>query len=239
MKLIIKNPIIKNIVKHLPTLLLVIIILYGVVSGRRFDVESLWLYTPRGYLAAAIFFLVVYVIKSLSFLIPIVLVYIAVGTIFPPLAALIINLIGAAIVMTIPYVLGYNYGAGLWGTLLSRFPKVEKFIKSREHSSWFVSCLPRTIIFVPLKTVSAYLGSLKIPFSKYLLGSLLGLFPLLVSVTLIGSNITEPKSPEFIVSAIVAAISAWSSIAVYVLLERRSKRIRHRDKIAKTRNFHL
>ena len=238
MKLIIKNPVLKQVVKHLPTMFLVIIIIYGVVSGRQFTVESLWLYTPRGYIAAAIFFLFVYAIKSLSFLIPIVLVYIAVGTIFPPIAAIIINTIGAAIVMTVPYVLGYNYGAGLWGTLLSRFPKVEKFIKSREQSSWFVSCLPRTIIFVPLKTVSAYLGSLKIPFCKYLLGSLLGLFPLLVSVTLIGSNITEPNSPEFIVSAILAAISAWASIAVYILLERRSERVKHRSRLSKTRNYH-
>ncbi len=235
---ILKNPIVNNVIKHLPTLVLVIIIIYGIVSGRELTVESLWLYTPKGYIAAAIFFLLVYAVKSLSFLIPIVLIYIAVGTIFPPIAALIINTAGAAIVMTIPYWLGYNYGAGLWGTLLSRFPKVENFIKSREHSSWFVSCLPRTIIFVPLKTVSAYLGSLKIPFNKYLLGSLLGLFPLLVSVTLIGSNITEPKSPGFIISAIVAAVSAWLSIAVYVLLERRSKRIKYRNRIARKQNFH-
>lgn len=217
---------------------LVSIIIYVVISGHNLSVENLWLYTPKGYIAAAVFFLFVYAIKSLSFLIPIVLVYIAVGTIFPPLAALIINLLGAAIVMTIPYWLGYNYGAGLWGNLLSRFPKIEKFIKRREGNSWFVSCLPRTIVFVPLKTVSGYLGSMKVPFYKYLFGSLLGLFPILVSVTLMGSNITEPTSPGFIVSAILIVISAWASLAVYILMERRRKRIkRHKRGITRKHNY--
>ena len=224
MKKILNNPVVRTILRHLPTLLLLALILYAVLSGRELTVENLWLYTPRGYFAAALFFLVVYAIKSLSFLIPIVLVYAAAGTIFPPAAALAVNFLGAAIVMTIPYWLGRSFGAGIFGTLLSRFPKIEKFIRHREGSGWFVSCLPRTIIFVPLKAVSAYLGSLRIPFCRYLLGSLLGSLPLLVSVTFLGSNITEPSSPGFVISAALAAASALASISVYVLLERRRKR---------------
>jgi Uncharacterized conserved protein len=179
---------------------------------------------PSGYAAALIFFLFVYSIKSMSYLVPIIVIYIAVGTLFPITAALIINLVGAAIVVTIPYWLGYYYGAGFLGTLFSRYPKIENFIKRQESNGWLVSCFPRTIVFVPVKSVSVYLGSLKVPFDKYLLGSITGLMPMLVSVTFLGRNITEPTSPEFIVAAIIIVISAWSSLAAYFLMERRRKK---------------
>jgi len=213
-----------DIAQHLPTFVLLIIIIAWIRAGEGFSIDRLWSYTPSSYLAAVIFFLLIYAIKSLSFLIPIVVVYVAAGTIFEPFTALVINILGAGIVVTIPYWMGYYFGAGFAGTLLARYKKVEEFIKNREGNGWFVSCFPRTIAFLPLKTISVYLGSLKVPYIKYLFGSILGLMPLLISVTLAGASITQPRSPTFIISVIVMFLSAGVSVGVYFWMEYNRKR---------------
>jgi len=220
-----------DIAQHLPTAVLLVIIVAWIRSGEELSVENLWSYTPENYVAAILFFLMIYAVKSLSFLIPIVVVYVAAGRMFGHVTALIINIAGAGIVVTIPYWIGYYFGAGFAGSLLSRYKKIEKFIKSREGNSWFVSCLPRTIPFVPLKAVSVYLGSLKVPYFKYLFGSVLGLMPVLISVTLAGASITEPRSPTFIVSVIVMVLSAGTSLIVYLWIERNRKNRERRKKL--------
>jgi len=213
-----------DIAQHLPTAVLLVIIIAWIRSGEDLSVENLWSYTPENYVAAILFFLLIYAFKSLSFLIPIVVIYVAAGSMFGPVTAIVVNIIGAGIVVTIPYWIGYYFGAGFAGTLLSRYKKFEEFIKSREGNSWFVSCFPRTIPFLPLKTISLYLGSLKVPYFKYLFGSVLGLLPLLVSVTLAGASITEPQSPTFIVSVIIMVLSSGVSLIVYLWIERSKKR---------------
>lgn len=214
-----------DIAQHLPTAVLLVIIIAWIRSGEDFSVESLWSYTPENYAAAILFFLLIYAVKSLSFLIPIVVIYVAAGSMFVPFTALAVNIVGAGIVVTIPYWIGYHFGAGFAGTLLSRYKKVEKFIKTREGNSWFVSCFPRTIAFLPLKTISVYLGSLRVPYFKYLFGSVLGLLPLLISVTLAGASITQPRSPTFIISVIIIMVlSSGVSLIVYLWIERSKKR---------------
>jgi len=219
-----KNSKFMDIAQHLPTFVLLVIIIAWIRSGEGFSIDRLWSYTPRSYFAAVIFFLLIYAVKSLSFLIPIVVVYVAAGSIFGPFTALVVNIVGAGIVVTIPYWIGYHFGAGFAGNLLSRYKKVEAFIKNREGNSWFISCFPRTIAFLPLKTISVYLGSLKVPYFKYLLGSILGLMPLLLSITLAGASITKPSSPTFIISVIVMVLSAGVSVGVYFWMEYVRKR---------------
>lgn len=213
-----------DIAQHLPTVVLLLIIIVWIRSGEDFSIDRLWSYTPSSYFAAVIFFLLIYAVKSLSFLIPIVVVYVAAGGIFGPFTAMAVNILGAGIVVTIPYWIGYRFGAGFAGTLLTRFKKVEEFIKNKEGNGWFISCFPRTIAFLPLKTISVYLGSLKVPYYKYLLGSIIGLMPLLISVTLAGASITQPRSPTFIISVIVMMLSAAVSVGVYFWMERKRKR---------------
>lgn len=218
------NPEFKILMRHLPTMMLILIFSLSAFFGKNLSFDYLLNLRPKGLFAAAIFFLLIYTIKSLSYLVPILVIYAAVGTLFPLPFALIVNIAGACIVIAIPYWLGYFYGAGFMGTLFSKFPKIEEFIKKRSENAWLVSCLPRAIVFAPLKTVSVYLGSIKTPYYKYLFGSLFGLLPMLVSVTIIGSNITEPSSPEFIVSVIIVVISSWCSVAYYFLGEKRRTR---------------
>ncbi len=235
LKKLLNNRDFKIVLRHLPTLSLIFIFTLSVIYGKRISIESILLLRPKSLIAAALFFIGVYAIKSMSYLVPIIVIYAAVGTLFPLSIALIINLLGAAIVVTIPYCLGYFYGAGFMGSLFSKFPAIESFIKKREENALLVSCLPRTMVFVPLKTVSIYLGSVKIPYYKYLAGSLSGMLPMLASVTLIGRNITDPASPEFIVAAIITAVSAWFSLAAYFMLEKLKTR-RKESAAAKTRS---
>ncbi len=236
LKKLLNNRDFKIVMRHLPTLALVLIFMLSAIIGKRITIENILLYKPKSILAAALFFIGVYAIKSMSYLVPVIVVYAAVGTLFPLTIALAINLFGAAIVVTIPYCLGYFYGAGFMGSLFSKFPAIESFIKKREENILLVSCLPRTIVFVPLKTVSVYLGSVKVPYYKYLAGSMAGMLPMLVSVTLLGRNITDPRSPEFIIAAIITAISAWFSLAAYFLLEKMKNR-RKKGSMIKTRSF--
>ena len=76
---------------------------------------------------------------------------------------------------------------------------------------------------LPGDAVSMHLGAIKIPFTKYLFGSLLGIFPGIITSTLIGTSITDPASPMFWVSIILTVAISICSFWFYYFWRRRKK----------------
>ena len=207
--------------------LVLIGLLAGLVAvllhGRQLTAEELLSYTPQQPLFAVLFFMLLYAVKSISCFIPVIILQLAVGILFPTPWALLINALGSAVCFSIPYWIGLHAQDAWLQKLLQKYPKVGQMVARQQNRELFVPFLMRVLSFLPLDIVSVYLGSIKIPYKKYLLGSMLGTLPGLIIATLLGTSITDPSSPLFVVSICLMLLLAGGSLLIYWLYNRKKQ----------------
>ena len=181
-------------------------------SGRSLTVDDILNYTPSEPLLAALFLWMAFALKSLSLVFPILLLFAVSGQFFPLPVALLVNTIGVAISMTLPYLLGRASEFDFTEKLLKKYPKLQDIRKLRENSSFFLSFLMRAIGVLPCDVVSMYFGSTKMDYLPYITGAVLGFMPDLICATILGNQIEEYDSPGFWITLainIIACISAY------------------------------
>lgn len=202
--------------KALPLLACMLFVVLFLASGNDITVQSILDYTPESPFAAAIVILLLYALKSVSFVFPIAALQIATGHLFHTPAALLINFSGRAVTLSIPYWIGRFSGSGLISNLQGKYPKLKEICDKQGQNPIFISFLLRTLCFLPGDAVSLYLGAIRIPFSRYLTGGVLGTALGVVLATILGSSITEPGSFAFWLSASLMAFTAVVSSIFYL-----------------------
>lgn len=211
-----KNKKILTFLKSLPLIACAVFIILFLLSGKEITVQTVLNYTPGSPFAAAMVILLLYALKSVSFVFPIAVLQIATGHLFQTPVALFINFMGRAITLTIPYWVGRFSGSDMVDRLLKKYPKLEQACSKQGENPIFISFLLRTFCFLPGDAVSLYLGAVKIPFPYYLAGGIMGTTLGVVLSTLLGSSIKKPGSPAFILSASLMALVAIISTVLYV-----------------------
>lgn len=189
--------------------------------GKNISVEEILHYTPQNPWIAAVFFVLLYGIKSLSVFFPLMILHIAAGFFFPSGIALIINLLGTMAALSLPYWIGNFTGAEFIDQLTKKFPKLAEIINYQQGNTFFLAFFLRAISCLPGDIVSIYLGMSKMPFPKYLLGSILGTLPGIITATLVGTSITNPSSPVFIISVFLTIAMSVGSLVLYTLWKKR------------------
>lgn len=207
---------IKTFLKFLPIAVCAAFVILPLASGREITVEAVLNYTPETPWLAACVILLLYALKSMSFVFPIVVLQIAAGHLFQTPAALLINFLGRAITLTIPYWAGRFSGSGMVKKLTEKYPKLEAICSRQGQNPIFISFLLRTFVFLPGDAVSMYLGAIRIPFRYYLAGGILGTTLGVCLSTFFGASITEPGSPAFLLSAFLMALVAVLSVLYYI-----------------------
>lgn len=214
-----KNKRMKTLLKFLPVLICAAFIILPLASGKEITVEAVLNYTPKAPFAAAFVILLLYALKSMSFVFPIVVLQIATGHLFQTPAALLINFLGRAITLTVPYWAGRFSGSDLVRKLTAKYPKMAEVCSRQGKNPLFISFLLRTFVFLPGDAVSLYLGAIRIPFPHYLAGGIMGTTLGVVLSTFFGSSITEPGSPAFMFSAFLMTLVALL-LAIYYIKNR-------------------
>lgn len=207
---------IQKILKFIPVAICAALIILPLASGKEFTVQEVLDYTPEAPLAAALVILLLYALKSMSFVFPIAILQIATGHLFRMPVALLINFLGRAVTLTIPYFAGRFSGSDMVRSLAGKYPRLEEIYSRQERNPLFISFLLRTFVFLPGDAVSMYLGALRIPFRHYLAGGILGTTLGVVLSTILGSSITEPGSPAFLLSASLMTLVALLSAIYYI-----------------------
>lgn len=202
--------------KFLPLIACVLFMILFLASGREITVQTILDYTPQSPFTAAMVILLLYALKSVSFVFPVAVLQIATGHLFQTPVALLINFLGRAITLSIPYWVGRFSGSDMMSRLQKKYPKLEAICSKQDQKPIFISFLLRTFCFLPGDAVSLYLGATKIPFPFYLLGGILGTTLGIVLATILGSSITEPGSPAFWLSAFLMALMAAASFSFYL-----------------------
>lgn len=181
-------------------------------------------YTPENPLTAAVVMLMLFALKGATIVFPIGVLETVVGHLFSTPVALIVNLFGISLVLTVPYWMRRLAGLEAVRKLMGKYPKFGKILSYQLGSLFFISFFLRIVGGLPGEVVTMYLGATGVGYWENLLGGILGIGHRMILYTLFGSSIEEPGSPIFWVSiGLMAALSVCACI-LYALYLRHAER---------------
>lgn len=201
-----------SLVTALPFALCIILIL---CYSDEISAQTIIEYTPKNPFAATLILLLMYAAKSVSIVFPLIILEIAGGHLFSPIPAIIINMLGILVCHSISYWIGHFVGATALDKLIKKHALLDSAINKQKNNAFFMCFFLRTLYCLPGDVVSMYLGTVSIPFNRYIIASTLGSLPRTILATLFGACITKPFSPMFWISFISITIFSSSSFLVY------------------------
>lgn len=189
----------------------------------RFSVDEVLRYTPKNPVLAAVMMLLLFALKSVSIVIHCGILYAANGILFPIPAAVVLNILGTAVMVSVPYFIGRHSGGELSEKILSRFPKATRIKDFRDRNDFMFTLIVRMVGFVPCDVVSLYFGACRTNYPKYLLACILGMLPPIITMPIIGTNVSNVGSPPFILSVCANLTCMALSLIVGAALRAKQK----------------
>ena len=197
--------------KVIPIVAILLCVIAAFWAGRSLTYQTLAGRLPGGGVSAAAIIILLYAIKSLTVLLPLLTLYLLSGFLFPTPIALLVNLLGLAACDTVPYLLGRLLGSAELNRLRKKYPKLTLLETLRRKSGFQFAVLARAVGLLPGDVVSLYFGCAKLPYLTYLTGSIVGLLPGMTATTILGGQITDPGSTGFWIAAISGFVVALIS----------------------------
>ncbi len=172
-----------------------------VVYRDEITVENILSYTPEQPFLAALVLLLLFAGKSLSVVLYSGILYAAGGRMFPLPAALLVNSLGSAVMLTLPFFVGRHMGKEAMENLLEKNPKLRSLQSWSKQNEGFLMMFIRIIGLLPSDLVSMFFGASGVSYGRYLFWSLLGMLPSVITFTVMGRNLHDPGSPAFLIAA--------------------------------------
>lgn len=189
------------------------------------DVKKLLSVTDSVALMSVIV-LAVYFVKALVFVVPASLVYVAVGAVMPPAAAVAVNLAGIFLEVTVTYFLGCFLGKDAVYRLLSRSAAGRKILNKKIQDKAAVLLSIRAIPAFPIDFISLFYGASGCGYFKYALLSFVGISWRVVLFTLLGDAVFRWIPIDKIILIAICAIPvgvAYYLIKKFVVEPRRNQ----------------
>ena len=184
------------------------IFVLGVINYEKLkniDVRAL-VEASTGMIAAISTILGIYIVKSVLFIIPASLIYISVGMAFTPWQAILINLAGIIIEVSVTYVLGLFLGGDYVNKLLAKSKGGQKILDLEISNRFSVLLGIRALPVFPIDFVSLFWGAAKCPFVKYFIASVVGIMPRVILFTILGDGIYDYIPIHLIIKIVIFAI---------------------------------
>ena len=124
-------------------------------------------------------FLIIYALKPVVMLLPVNVLYLVAGVLFSPVPAVVVTYIGLALMLTVGYVNGKELGEHKVSEILSKYKKAASFLDSRRNITSM--CFLVRLFPMPKDLFSMFFGAVGMPFYKYLVISLAGMSPVMIS----------------------------------------------------------
>lgn len=168
----------------------------------------------------------IYLVKSVLFIIPASLIYIYVGMAFSTPQAILINLFGIIIEVTVTYFLGLFLGGDYVNALLSKNKAGRKILEKKFNDNFPILLGIRALPVFPIDFVSLFWGASKCGFVRYFAASVIGIMPRVILFTILGDGIYDYIPIHLIVKIIIFTIPV--GVIVYL--------VRHFIKLKKSDN---
>ena len=189
--------------KILPPILTILLVIISIIIGSRMSLSGLISYQPSNIILAAVGIVVLFAVKSLSVIFPLSALYIVSAFWFGTLWGIIINYIGLIVCVSVPYWIGHHFGSDLIDHLIDKYPKLQQIQKLGISNQIMLSYLLRSL----------FLGACSTDYKRYLIGSLLGLSPVMILHVLFADLFSQSLSGGFL-----SALTPKSLVTIVVLI---------------------
>ena len=186
------------------------------------SLHELLTYQPEKPVLAALSMLLLFALKSMDAVIHCGVLFAATGLMLPLPYAFAVNMLGVVLMSVIPYFVGIQLGTDAADSLRQKHPRLREAESFQTRHAVLVSALLRAI-GLPTNITGVYLGAIQFEFLPYLEGSALGMLPILIFFTLIGTSADDVHSPLFIVSVIGQIVLTIASALIYAILRKRDQ----------------
>lgn len=166
-----------------------------------------------GITAAIAVILGVYFIKSLTFVVPASLVYLAVGMAFNTPTAMIINTVGIMIEITATYIMGRFLGKDAVEKKLSTTKAGLKLLNAKQKNKNIAVFVIR-FTGVPIDISSLFMGAFDFRFVPYFFLSLAGILPRVLLLTAVGDGFYNLIPMKYLLAAVVVIVPIAAAAAV-------------------------
>ena len=187
------------------------------------DVRALVDLAP-GEAAAILVGIAIFLLKGLTFVIPAMLIYVSVGMAFDLGTALFISLCGIAVEVAVTYWLGRMLGGEYVNRLLKKAKGGEKLLNMQDKSKFSSLFVIRLLPVFPIDFASLFLGSIKLPFIKYMIVSVLGIAPRVIAFTLVGDRIYEIFPMDLLLKAVLVLVPVIAVVFIVLWIIKQKKK---------------
>lgn len=199
------------------------IVLLCIANRSRLTLDGVLDLAPASPWAAAVVILLLFALKSLSFFMYCGILYAVSGILLPPAAAIALNIVGTAIMVSLPYLLGRLQGRRAVERLWRRFPRLAAFRERHNGGDFALTLSLRLVGLLPCDAVSLFCGADGVRYRWYLPACIIGFLPEAVTFPLLGGSIFEPATPRTWV-LLALNLALMSGGALWVGFGRRRRR---------------
>ncbi len=161
-------------------------------------------------------------LKGFTFIIPAMLIYLSVGMAFDTGTALFISLCGIALEVTATYWLGRVLGGDYVTKFLGKVKGGDKVLGMKDKSKFSTVFVTR-LVGLPIDFSSLLFGSMKLPFFRYMILSVVGIAPRVILFTLLGEGANKFLPKELLLKAVLVALPIAAVVFVVRWIIKRRK----------------
>lgn len=207
------------------SVLIIAVIIWKYDELKNMDIRTLIAGTSS-ILSAVAAILGVYLLKSLVFVVPASLVYIAVGMAFSPLTAILINTAGILLEVCATYLFGIILGGPYVINKLEKTKYASRVLELHGKGKLSAIFAIRAIPVFPIDLISLFLGAVRMRFLPYLLLSLGGILPRVILFTILGDGIYDyiPMDKLMLAACIILPVALIIWVIRYAVKSEKTER---------------
>lgn len=196
------------------SVLIIALIIWKYDELKSIDIRAL-VEASSGVAAAVSAILGIYLLKSLVFVVPASLIYIAVGLAFPTHWAILINAVGIVIEISATYLFGIIMGGPYVINKLKKVKYGDKILELHGKNRLSAIFVIRVLPIFPIDIVSLFLGAVRMRYLPYLLLSLGGILPRVILFTVLGDGLYDYVPMQKLAAA--AAVLLPIALVIWVI----------------------
>lgn len=162
---------------------------------------------------AAVIFVLIYSIKPILLIVPSGILSILAGTIFGPYKAFGLSMISCFFSASLAFYLAKNLGKPFVNKLLKG--KAITLDSSIEKHGFKIITIMRLSVVFPYDALSYACGLSKMKYRDFILGTLIGIAPEMISYSFMGKHINNPFSVKFLMPLVIVAVLGICSYYIY------------------------
>ena len=209
------------------------ILVLWIINRELFTVDGLRNSTPDKMLPAILCMLLIFALKSMSIFIYSGILFTVSGLLFPVPVAILVNILGTVIMVSIPYFIGNRTGYDAVDNILKNHPKMNGAHNIRKENDFKFTLFVRMMGILPSDIVSLYMGAVGVKFDKYLIGCVLGFLPSVITFPIMGMSVKDMKNPAFWISAVIEVTAMIISLFFCIRMKKKYSSAKSEDEAQK------